>query len=137
MPRGNGGIRLVRPEYAALAAEFERLAAPFGDRVDDQLRTDIIRLADAIERIDRVVDEATDDETRRGHWRSALERMHGRTDDVVPDDLRTGVDELCAIGEARGVLARLRRIVAKEAKTSEAMRVAHSSGAFVPLVLRE
>lgn len=134
MPRGNGGIR---PEYAAMAAEFERLAAPFGDRVDDRLRADIIRLADAIERIDRVVDDAPDDKTRRAHWAFVLERMDGRTHASLPDDLLGGADELRAIGEERGVRARLRRIVAKEAKTSEAMRVARSSGAFVPLVLRE
>lgn len=134
MPRGNGGIR---PEYAAMAAEFERLAAPFGDRVDDRLRTDIIRLADAIERIDRVVDDAPDDDTRRAHWAFVLERMDGHTHASLPDDLLGGADDLRAIGEERGVRARLRRIVAKEAKTSEAMRVARSSGAFVPLVLRE
>jgi hypothetical protein len=134
MPRGEGGIR---PEYAALAAEFERLAVPFGDRVDDRLRADIARLAGAIERIDRVVDEATDDEARRALWQFVVARMDGAGDVIVPDDLRTGADELRAIGEERGVLVRLRRIVIKEAKTSEAMRVARSSGAFVPLVLRE
>lgn len=138
MPRGEGGIR---PEYAALAAEFELLALPFGDRVDDRLRSDIARLAGAIERIDRVVDDATDDEARRTLWRLVVERMDGVTtdvtDDVAVDDLRKGADELCAIGEERAVLPRLRRIVAKEAKTSEAMRVASSPRAFVPLVLRE
>lgn len=126
-----------RPEYAALAAEFARLAAPFGDHVDDRLRADISRLAGAIERIDRVVDEATDDDARRALWSFVVARMRGRTDADVPDDLQAGADELRAIGEERGVLARLRRIVAKEAKTSEAMRVAPSSDAFVPLVLRE
>lgn len=134
MPRGNGGIR---PEYAALAAEFERLAAPFGDRVDDRLRSDIARLAAAIERVDRVVDDATDDHTRRALWRSVVERMDGGTHGTIPEELRAGTDELRAIGEERGVLVRLRRIVAKEAKTSEAMRVARSSRVFVPLVLRE
>jgi hypothetical protein len=134
MPRENGGIR---PEYAALAAEFERLAAPFGDRVDDRLRTDITRLAGAIERIDRVVDDARDDETRRSFWTFVVERMAGRMGASVPDDLRDGVDVLRAIGDERGVLARLRRIVAKEAKTSEAMRKARSGNTFVPLVLRE
>lgn len=134
MPRGEGGIR---PEYAALAAEFELLALPFGDRVDERLRSDIARLAGAIERIDRVVDDATDDGARRALWRLVVERMDGVTDDVAGDDLRQGADELRAIGEERSVLPRLRRIVAKEAKTSEAMRVASSPRAFVPLVLRE
>lgn len=138
MPRGKGGITPgVRPEYAALAAEFERLALPFGDRVDDRLRADIARLAGAIERIDRVVDDATDDEQRRTLWRRVVDRMDGAGDDVLPNDLRTGADELRAIGVERDVLPRLRRIVVKEAKTSEAMRIARSSSAFVPLVLRE
>ena len=131
------GETAVRPEYAALANEFALLAAPFGDRVDEHLREDISRLASAIERIDRIVDEATDDDTRRALWSSVVDRMHGRTHAAVPEELRLGADELRAIGETRGVLARLRRIVAKEAKTSEAMRVARSRSAFVPLVLRE
>jgi hypothetical protein len=132
-----GEPHFERPEYAALAQEFARLAAPFGDRVDDRLHRDISRLASAIERIDRIVDDAADDETRRALWTYVVERMHGRTDSNVAEDLRTGTDELRAIGEERGVLARLRRIVAKEAKTSEAMRVAASGSAFIPLVLRE
>lgn len=134
MPRGEGGIR---PEYAALAAEFELLAVPFGDRVDDRLRADIARLARAIERIDRVVDEAPDDDVRRAHWRFVLDGMNGELDATVPRDLREGAGELRAIGQERAVLSRLRRIVAKEATTSEAMRVACSPRAFVPLVLRE
>src|SRR5687767_13245237 len=101
------GETFARPEYAALAAEFARLAEPFGDRIDERLRADIGRLASAIERIDRIVDEATDDATRRALWRSVVDRMDGRTDATVPDDLRTGADELRAIGEARGVLPRL------------------------------
>lgn len=126
-----------RPEYAALAAEFARLAAPFGDRVDDRLRHDISRLATAIERVDREVDDAPDDDTRRARWAIVVERMAGHTHAPAPDDLRAGADELRAIGQERNVLARLRRIVAAEAKTSEAMRSAPSSNAFVPLVLRE
>lgn len=126
-----------RPEYAALAAEFTRLAEPFGDEVDDRLRRDISRLATAIERIDREVDGAPDDDTRRARWAVVVERMSGRTEAPAPDDLRAGADDLRAIGEERNVLARLRRIVVKEATTSEAMRAARSSSAFVPLVLRE
>jgi hypothetical protein len=128
-----------RPEYAALAQEFARLAAPFGDRVDERLHRDISRLANAIERIDRIVDEAVDDDSRRALWRYVVDRMDGcaSAGAIVADDLRAGADDLRAIGEERGIVARLRRVVAKEAKTSEAMRVARSSGAFVPLVLRE
>src|SRR5262245_27912662 len=100
-----------RPEYAALAAEFARLAIPFGDRFDDRLRRDISRLASAIERIDRIVDDATDDDERRARWRFVVDRMNG-TDagkaEGLPIDLRDGADELRAIGQERQVLARLR-----------------------------
>lgn len=126
-----------RPEYAALAAEFSLLAAPFGHALDDTTKRDIARLASAIERIDRVVDEAADDHARRALWTFVVRRMDRISDEDVPEDLREGADELRAIGEERNVLPRLRRIVAKEAKTSEAMRVAGTSHAFVPLVLRE
>lgn len=128
---------VARPEYAALAAEFARLAAPFGHDLDDAVRRDISRLASAIERIDRLVDEATDDDERRRRWRSVVAAMSGSFDVEMPPELREGAAELRSIGEERRVLARLRRIVAKEAKTSEAMRTARSSRAFVPLVLRE
>jgi len=128
----------VRPEYAELAREFERLAMPFGDIVDDIVRRDIARLASAIERVDRVIDDAADDETRQSLWNVVLAGMDGRTPAAaVPRDLREGIDELRSIGEERNVLSRLRRIVAKESRTSEAMRRARSSRAFVPLVLRE
>jgi hypothetical protein len=178
-------IVFMRPEYGALADEFGRLARAFGHDVDAPLRRDIARLAAAIERIDRCVDGAPDDNERRARWRLTVDGLRRPRDAAEPVDgnaghfdvttghfdvttghfnvsagffdvstghfdlhpnsatdgqrreLATATADLRALSEERGVLERVRRIVAKEAATSEAIRAARTHRAFLRAIERE
>ena len=138
-PRGAAltTVGLQRPEYAALAEELVRLASWFGHELDATLRHDVARLASAIEVIDRRIDEA-DDEERSRRWAGVLERLAERAPVVeLPDELAGAADDLVALGRARLVLPRLRRLVAAEARISERLRRTRSQPEYVRAIERE
>lgn len=131
----------VRPEYAALATEFGRLAALFGHAIDAELRSDIARLAATMECIDRHVDDVSSDATRVRLWTSIAALLeHG--DELGPrgelsgELARTTLD-IREVARRRGVLARVLRLVRKEIATSESMRTTRRRDDYVAAVLRE
>src|SRR5262245_12765344 len=68
-------ITFARPEYAALAHEFGFLASAFGHDVSPKGVRDIARLASSIERIDRCIDEVSDDAKRQRRWSEVVAHL--------------------------------------------------------------
>ncbi len=126
----------IRPEYAELAGEFERIARDFGHPVDAPLRRDVARLAAALEIVDRRLDVIADDHARSALWRDLLGAFaDGRP--LRDGELAFALHDLRALAIYRGVHARMARVLAKEVATSEALRTTRDPGAFVRGVLRE
>lgn len=134
---GQDEIVFARPEYRALAEEFARLAEAFGHDIDPKLRRDIARLATAIERIDRGVDDSPTDDERRARWGVVVRGLRRGTLVNAGDELGAAVQDLHRLADERGVLDRVRRIVAKEVVTSEGMRTERRRRSFLRLVERE
>jgi hypothetical protein len=125
---------VVRPEYATLAEEFARIAKAFGHDVPQALRRDIACLAGAIERIDRHIDAIADDRSRRDAWRSVIAILDGARGDT---ELERAALDLRALADARGARRRVLRIVAKEARISEVLRLTRSTPAYVDATIAE
>src|SRR5262249_35271973 len=123
----------------------------FGHDISPALRHDIARLASAIERIDRRIDEASDDEERLRRWAHVVSLLgdrggsKNRPDDsasawqasTLPSELAQATWDLRTLAIERNVLARVRRIVRDEARTSESIRAATSIQPFLRCVEHE
>jgi hypothetical protein len=129
---------VIRSEYAELGAEFGRLAAQFGHRIDAALARDIARLADTIECIDRHVDDIACEPSRLRLWEAIVDLLeHGSATSALPAELARATLDIRDVALSRGVLARLVRIVRKEVATSECLRHTRDSRSYVRAVLRE
>jgi hypothetical protein len=139
-------IKFARPEYGALADELARLARAFGHELAPGLRRDVARLASAIERIDRRIDEPSADGQRVARWRWVVRALEEPTPESLPfeaaqlrlpRELVEAAADLRALGASRGALGRVRRIVRAEARTSEALREARALNRYIRLVEHE
>lgn len=137
-PAVTDAVPFGRPEYVALAEEFVALSRAFGDAPDAEARDDLAVLTAAIDCIDRTVDAHPSDPVRRASlWRDVDRGLSPEPDRGEDAELDRAVRSLRALAERRGVLPRVRRIVAAEARTSEALRVAPSARAYVNRIARE